>query len=107
MGDSDYANPLPPTLSGGLYVRVATTDEWEDLIGIIEEFLDSNLDPIDEPQQGGKCLVYFPISRRAQQSCNLAGVNDYPETVLNDLRGCNSRKVFDLADLQEFDPNNI
>lgn len=108
MFGSEYSRPLPPTLRVGIYVRVVSNDdEWEDLIGIVDEFLDCNLEEIDSFVEDCLCLVYFPVSRSSQERCNLAGVNDYPGTVIAELKRSEFRKVFDIKALEEVNPEHI
>lgn len=107
MADHDYSASSFTTLPIGLHVRVCSDDEWDGLIGIIDDFLDQSLNSIESCRPGCKCLVYFPISRRRLEDLNMVGVNDYPMTVLADLRSGQNRKVFELKELQEVDPENI
>lgn len=88
----------------GSYVQVINCeDEWDELIGIVDDLLDSDLNPVDDGKEWNVCLVYFPTSRRGQEKHNLVGVNHFFKTVASELSCSDSRKMFNREMLVEID----
>lgn len=91
----------------GSYCRVTETGDWEELVGVVEEFLDARLCGVQEPVEDGFIQLFFPVGRQAQEDSNLQGVNDYPGTVLSELRLNEYLHHFKETSLEVVDPEEL
>lgn len=90
------------------YVAVIdTSDEWEDLIGKIEEFMAPDGSLHQEFQPGFRVVVFFPINRDDIRSARLVGVNRFTSFVRQHLRTYEGKQVFDIIKVEWFDPNDL
>lgn len=87
---------------------VCTDDEWEDLIGIVENFYDA---------ENNKCSIdeavfielYFPLDHKDQKQFRLTDVNEFTSYVRGQLRSRDNEegKIFPIESVEAFDENNL
>lgn len=88
----------PPPITVGCYVQVVdTSDEFEDLIGIVEAFL----------EETKEVTVYIPLSREAQKRRRLDEVNELTPYAKHELRQADGRRNFKRKNLEWFDPEEL
>jgi len=108
MPDSTYRERLPSEFSVGAIVCVDDCqEEGVGLIGIIDEFLDDGYEAIDDPSVAIFCSVYFPITRKNQEKHGFSGINDFPGTVMAELRANSGKRVFRIEVLEQLNPEEI
>lgn len=93
----------------GDYVSVIESrDEWEDLIGVIDDILDADGESVFESHQRAvRIVVMFPVGQKARKQTRLDEVNEYTPFVLYHLKSNNSRQDFPLRNLEWFDPKEL
>lgn len=90
------------------YVSVVdTNDEWEGLIGRVEEFMSSEGILRTEKQEGDRAVVFFPLAQEEQRRLRMAGVNTYPSFVRLHLQQHEGKQVFNFDNLEEVDPEDL
>jgi hypothetical protein len=105
------ARPLPsepPPINLGCYVQVVdTSDEFEDLIGVVEGFLNAEGEPTKKLAEAKEVTVYIPLSREGQKRRHLEGVNEFTAYAKHVLRENDGRRNFKLANLEWFDEDEL
>ena len=95
-------------LHKGSYVQVCyTDDEYEGLIGIIEDFYYENDNSCSQSHPGAICVVRFPLSRRERMQRKMVGVNFFTDYVRYQLVLNDGLDLFKKDKLEEIDPNDI
>ena len=84
---------------------VDTRDEWEGLIGVVEEFVDENELPVraDSPRVAG-VIVHVPTRGSGSAVQRLRDVNELTSYVRGQLRTNDDRQCFAPSKLAWFDP---
>lgn len=81
------------------------------LIGVLEDLLDINLDPVDRGVDPEFIMLFFPVSRIAQEKHGMVGANDYIGGIIGLLRDNNYRMTFEYKngspELEGVDPEEI
>ena len=106
MGKRDSGEEA--TFRVGNYVRIIDTcDEWQDLIGVVEEFMgpDGNLHP--RLQKDDRIVVLFPTDKKEIRSLRLTGVNLFSRFVLFHLKQYEGKQHFDLSSVEMLDPDEL
>lgn len=100
--------PLQPGFLRKDYICVVDTcDEFEDLIGIVEEFLLPNGECGPRWVPGSRVIVYFPYTISEIRQTKLRGVNTFTSFVRMQLHRDEGRVIFDTQKLEYFDPENL
>lgn len=90
------------------YVRVIDTlDEWEGLIGRIEEFSAPDCTTHDVYAEGDKIIVFFPYLKDDVRTAKLVGVNVFPGLVMVHLRQYEGKQLFEPSLLEWVDPEEL
>ena len=86
----------------GDYVSVQNTDdEWEDLVGILENFCNGDGETLRrDSEKATHAEVRFPLSRSVQHALRLNGVNFFTDYVRVQLRLNNELEMFSLSSLE-------
>lgn len=79
---------------------VETNDEWDGLVGVIDDFLDENGQSCLLSGPNVSCLVRIPVTRRTQRQLRMIGVNHLTDYVLRELRLHDELRLFPLAHLE-------
>lgn len=103
---------LPPEDDHNIQLRdyvevVNTDDEFEGLIGVVEDFYDEDNNSCSPGQKGAVCLVRIPLMKRDQAAMRLSGVNFITSYVRLELRNNDELCLFPLNKLEWFDPNEL
>ncbi len=116
MNASPYQPPpdktgLPTGFTSGSLWRVVDEGEMDGLIGVFEDLLDANMDPVDRGEAPMFVLLFFPVSRNAQEKHGMVGANDYIGGIIGLLRDNNYRMSFDYKagspELEEVNPEEL
>lgn len=90
------------------HVRVIDTlDEWEDLIGVVEEFMNSDGTTTDKFQVGQQVIVFFPLSREDIRLTKLVGVNTFTSFCRFELKQHEGLRAFAVKHLELVDPAEL
>lgn len=92
----------------GDYVSVINTrDEWEDLIGIVEEFMDPEGVIKNDYEEGDRIVVFFPFTCDDIKEAKLEGLNYFNSFVKAHLRKHEGKQVFEPKNLESFDKEEL
>jgi hypothetical protein len=86
---------------------IGTNDEWEDLIGVVDDILDSDGNSCQRNKIGTSCLVRIPLSRSNQAPLRLVGVNFITPYVRHELRQNEDVCLFMMKHLEWVDPDDL
>jgi len=90
------------------HVRVVfTDDEWESMIGVIEEFMYNDGTTSSKYLSGCEIIVYFPTDKDEMRSCKLTGVNIFTSFVKQHLRIFDGLKNFEPQFLEIVDISDL
>ena len=90
------------------YVQVLdTSDEWEDLIGIVEALYDAQGVPCRSGSRVMTAEVRFPLSPTSQYATRLVGVNFFTDYVRNQLRLNNEVSIIPVKNLEVIDKDDL
>lgn len=104
--DESYADPVIRKKS---YVEIVNTDdEWENLIGLVEEFYTESGDlcTYDDPL-AFFVQVRFPTNRTEQKQMLLFGVNHFTGYVLYELRNSDDIKLVNIKNLEYINSEDL
>jgi hypothetical protein len=76
--------------------KVVDGGEMDGLVGVFEDFLDELLEPVDGCENAVHIMLFFPVSRQAQEKYELVGVNDFLGGQVAYLRDNNYRLYFEI-----------
>ena len=88
-------------------VIIETKDEWEDLIGKVEEFMSDDGDLHNDFRHGDRVVVFFPINREDIYLLRLVGINNFPKLAAHHLRQFQGKQVFENRSVEWFDSNEL
>jgi len=92
----------------GDYVEVVNTnDEFEDLIGVVEDFYDSEGKSCQSDRKEALCVIRIPLQRQDQAMMRLVGVNFITPYVRHELKTNEELCLFTKDKLEWFDPNEL
>lgn len=101
-------NPTPAQIRCNDYVEVLETlDEWEGLVGIVEELFDINKQPCADSQEACFATVRFPLRHDGQKAVRLYGVNHFTDYVRKQLKAQEELEIFSLTVLEWLDPDEL
>lgn len=90
------------------YVAVIETDdEWDGLIGTVEDFFDDLGASCSPETKGAVVLVRIPTSKRSQAALRLEQVNFLTPYVRKELQSHDDLHLFLRKHLEWFDPNDL
>lgn len=92
----------------GDYVEIVdTSDEWESLIGIVEDFYDDQGQSCPVTHKEAVALVRIPTTKRGQVTLRLQDVNFLTSFVRQELNLHDELRIFPLKNVEWFDPNDL
>ena len=86
---------------------VDTMDEWEELIGRVEEFVDAEGGSHTELKEGFLAKVFFPTKQSDQRSLRLVGVNFFTPYIRHLLREQEGYHFLEMKNLEWVDPDEF
>ena len=90
------------------YVSVVdTSDEWEDLIGKVEEFMDAEGATSPTYVDGMSVVVFFPTSTSEIRQHRMVGVNHFTAYVRYCLSEQSNKHVLPLKNVEWVDPQDL
>src|SRR4051812_1481988 len=106
MGSPDTSDaPIP--LKKRDYVSIETDDEWDGLIGIIEDFLDAEGNSVSASDVTSRVMIRIPLTRQGQNSYRLLRVNFLTDYVRILLRENNENVIMPREKVEYFDPADL
>lgn len=76
--------------------KVVDGGEMDGLVGVFEEFLDDLLEPVEESESARHIMLFFPVSRQAQEKHDLVDVNDFLGGQIAYLKDNDYRLYFEI-----------
>ena len=108
MGKGTASRDEAPKFKRRNYVAVVdTNDEWEDLIGKIDEFMDANGTLVPEWSEGCRAVVFFPTLREDIAAADLVSVNQFTSFVREHLKRHQNQQVFEITNLELVNPDDL
>lgn len=86
---------------------IGTNDDWESLIGVVDEFMLSDGEIVNKYEPGARAVVYFPLRSGDAYASKLRSVNMLTGLVKQHLQQYEGKQVFDLDQLEVIDPEEL
>ena len=86
---------------------IDTNDEFEDLIGIVDEVFNDEGESVKDTNSGSKVALRIPLTREEQKTFNLYGTNEITRYARQQIILNNGCLLVDIKNLESFNPEDL